>query len=194
MPLVLSGGANRMPSQGLQYRLSTGQIVTWQSPISLGARLSQPQRFQFLSRLIQFPQVLRQQQQQQPALKFFRNPNQVNYHQLHYSNCGNQPGVQRIYYIPQSSPGLSGGPAFAPVSYPIQQQQQQAAVNCTYFEDPSSQRPLQTRSPQMGVEFGRLPEVPVTSLAPRPAPPFTSKSSASAPPPPPPPSRNFSFK
>ncbi|CAL8106155.1 unnamed protein product [Orchesella dallaii] len=194
MPIVLSGGANRMPNQGLQYRLPTGQIITLQSPIPQGARLSQPQRFQFRSRAIQFPQVQRQQQQQQPALNFFRNPNQINYHQLYYSNSGNQQGAQRIYCIPQSRPGLSGGPAFAPVPYPIQQQQQQAAMTCTFFQEPSSQRPLQIRSPQMGFGFGRLPQVPVTGLAPRAAPPFTSKSSASAPPPPPPPSRNFSFE
>ncbi|CAL8105685.1 unnamed protein product [Orchesella dallaii] len=181
MPLIRSGGANRMPSQFPQYRPPTGQIITLQSPISQGARLSQSQRFQFLGRPIQFQQVQRQQQQQQPALNFFRNLNRVNNHRFYYSNSGSQQGAQRIYCIRQSIPGLSGGPAFAPVPYPIQQQQQQAAITCTYLEEPSLQRPLQTRSPQM------------TGLAPRAAPPFTSESSASAPPPQLPP-RNFSYK
>ncbi|CAL8139288.1 unnamed protein product [Orchesella dallaii] len=211
MPLVLSGGANRMPCQGQQYRLPTGQIITLQSPISQGGRLPQPQRIQFLSRpTIQFQQIQRQpqQQQQQPVLNFFRNPSQLDNHQLYYSNSGSQQGARRIYFFPQSRAGGSGVPAFAPVPHSIQQQQQQGAI--TYFRGPPLPRPnlslggrmptsgqIPTRCPQLGLGFGRLPQVPVTGLAPRAAPPFTvkcesftSKSSAAPPPPPPPPSRH----
>ncbi|CAL8120839.1 unnamed protein product [Orchesella dallaii] len=53
-----------------------------------------PNRSYGTGRPIQFPQVKRQQHQQQAALNFFRNPNQLNNHQLYYSNSGSQQGAQ----------------------------------------------------------------------------------------------------